>query len=159
MNTDKSFSSVVARIFTCCRPAALITLVTLAATGCGSDVDPRGERVAVWGSITLDGEPLPEGSIRIINDQGSGKLRANTGIIGGVFEFTKDNGPLAGQARVEIYPPTMELEQLDLAREGKEHGFVKIRIPERYNSRSELVATISADSLDEPLTFDLTTKH
>jgi len=128
------------------------------ATVCGGVEDPRGQRVAVSGTVTFDGKPLPAGSIRLASDQGSGVVKARASISDGAFSFNEENGPLAGEVRVEIFPPTMELEQFDAARAGEDSGFKPVYVPPRYNQNSQLTANIEPNGSDQSLTFELTSE-
>lgn len=145
---------VLRQIKTCVILLSLVVFVV----GCGSEPDPRGERVGVSGTVTLDGVPLASGTIRLISDQGNGSLKATAQITDGAFALDAQNGPLTGTVRVEVTPPEPELEQFEKLRDGEESGFTPIYIPARYNLESELTATIEPGVAEQQLTFDLKTK-
>ena len=129
--------------------------------GCGGVEDQRGVRVAGEGFVTIDGAPLDMGRIILITDQGNGEVKASAMIQDGAYSFTEESGPLEGQARVEIYPVEMELEDFETQRGGdpkKKVDFTRTDVPARYNVKSDLSATISAEDGIAPLFFELTTK-
>ncbi|APZ96510.1 hypothetical protein [Fuerstiella marisgermanici] len=124
--------------------------------------DSRGVRVAVDGSVTLNGELLPAGRIIFITDQGDGQVKAAAEIVNGWYSFTDQNGPLKGEARVEIHPVGLELEQFEATRDGnvrKRIDVTPMDIPTKYNVRSKLTATISADSTENYVNFELATRQ
>lgn len=139
-------------------------LVALALSLCGCDAnssDPRGERVGVRGTVTLDGIPLPSGRIVFESNQGRGALKATARVERGRFELSSQAGPLPGPARIEIYPEPIELEELEAARQGdpRRHVALKpVHIPARYNVRSTLTAEIRPEGGVNELTFTLTSK-
>ena len=157
-----AFAACVRRMSCCCRIVCAVVLVGITAAGCGGGrQDARGIRVAVNGSVTLDGELLPAGRINFITDQGEGKVKATAEIVDGWYTFTDQNGPLEGKARVEVRPMEMELEQFEAARDGdvgKRVDVAQFDIPAEYNIRSKLTATISADAEKNYLNFELVTK-
>lgn len=144
---------------TLCR---LLPVLLLLIAGCGgTEEDQRGVRVGAIGLVTMDDEPLKLGRIVFITDQGNGTVKATAMIQDGSFTFTEDNGPLEGEARVEIHPVAMELEDFESERGGDPNNVIpitRVAIPARYSVRSELKATVSAASGIQPLAFELTSK-
>ena len=138
------------------------SVVTGGMLGCGATEQPsRGQRVAVDGIVTLDGDHLQAGRIVYITDQGAGKVKAAAAIVHGYYNFTVENGPLAGKARVEIYPKEIELEQFEEARgedRNRSVDIVAVKIPVRYNLRSELSADVQHDAESNLFHFDLLSK-
>lgn len=130
--------------------------------GCGEKApDKRGTRVGGVGLVTLDGEPLQMGRIVMIADQGNGKVKAAAEIHDGVFEFTKDNGPLEGKVQVEIHPAPMDLEDFESQRGGDPTvrvAITRVPIPRRYYVDSKLTAVADADTGIVPVNFDLVTE-
>ena len=150
-------------MFTARKCPVFLAVVTAFAAGCGdSGEDPRGERVAVSGTVTLDGEPLPSGRIVFETTQGSGEVKATATITNGKFEFDDRNGPLAGTATVRIFAKEPELEEFEAVLQGDAKATEQIAlgtIPPRYNSQSQLQAEIADDGgVIEPLTFELTSE-
>jgi hypothetical protein len=81
--------------------ASFLAMLLLLLAGCG----PRSDRLAVGGSVTLDGAPLDEGSIRLTST-GSGKLFASGAMIqNGKFHVPQEKGLPPGTYRVEISSP------------------------------------------------------
>ena len=150
--------------FACCcgHPVFAVILACLLLIGCShSENESRGVRVAVEGVVTLDDENLPAGRIIYICDQGAGKVKAAASISNGFYAFTIENGPIAGNARVEVYPEEIELEEFESARNQRttrNTGFTKIQIPAKYNTQSTLSADVQPDSVDNLISFHMTTK-
>lgn len=130
-------------------------------SGCGdASVDGRGQRVAVAGTVLLDGSPLSRARILFVSDEGAGAIKASALIDEGTFAIDAGHGPLAGTARVEIHPELIELEELESIRGGDHRQHVEaqtVSIPARYNHASELTATVSANGENE-FTFELTSQ-
>jgi len=68
--------------------------------GCGGRQGPK--RVAVHGTVTRAGEPLQQGAIRLLPDEGHRGPAAFTAIEQGRFEFSREDGPVAGPHRLVI---------------------------------------------------------
>src|SRR4051794_20358255 len=87
------------------RPTTLILLTTLAIGGCSADssapVDPY-PRVAVAGTVTLDGALLPEGMIQLDPAPDTKGPTASGEIHQGKFTIEKPQGPVAGKYKVSI---------------------------------------------------------
>jgi hypothetical protein len=75
-------------------------LLAVSAAGCGGG-DGLG-RVAVSGSVTLNGEPVPNGVVRFKPAAGTEGPMANTMITDGQYEIPQDQGPVAGQYEVRV---------------------------------------------------------
>jgi len=123
-----------------------LSLAAILLVGCGGDGLPR---VAVEGSVSLDGSPLPAGVIRFIPSDDSPATAAV--IHEGKFALPKREGPVVGPHRVEIEAT----EHLDFdiddeaafaahaqANRGRP---LKNPIPPIYNKNSTLTAQITAD--------------
>jgi hypothetical protein len=138
------------------RPVALIVLAGLMIVGCGdpsTPVDPF-KRVAVSGTVTLDGAPLPAGTIEIDPMEGAEGPTAIGEISQGKFAIERSRGPVAGKHRVIISgrPPVKigENEQ-----PGGTPKVVPDPVPARYNSESKLEVAVPADG-SSTLEFALT---
>ena len=70
----------------------------LSLVGCGQQGPPR---VAVSGTVMLDGELLPSGTIHFVPTGQQGPLVAAT-VEDGYFELPEEVGPLAGESSVDI---------------------------------------------------------
>jgi hypothetical protein len=114
------------------------------AAGCGSD--DGLDRQAISGIVTVDGQPLEGGAILLeptAFESGTGTAVGAT-IRRGEFTVARDRGPIPGRYRVRIYassgvqaPPRQD--QTDKTR----RPMVE-RLPDVYNTRSELYAEVKA---------------
>jgi hypothetical protein len=129
--------------------AFLLVLACLA----GCDDGPL--RLPVTGTVQLDGKPLAMGSL-LMTPLKSGPV-AGCDIKDGRFEMPKDRGPGPGEYRVEItaYRPTgRKVFDSDL---NASTETLEPIVPARYNTSSELTATVSAEEPNE-FAFDLKSK-
>jgi hypothetical protein len=78
-----------------CRFALLLPI--LLALGCGNS-----GRVSISGRVTLDGAPLPTGSITFIPEQGNRGPTAGAAIEDGEYFIDGAKGPMPGPHRIEI---------------------------------------------------------
>jgi hypothetical protein len=76
---------------------SLLASAALAAGGCGGE-----KRVDVKGTVTFNGEPLPEGQIRFVPTTEAMGHVSSTKIVNGAYECMKKNGLVVGKYRVEI---------------------------------------------------------
>lgn len=131
------------------RKSMIMIFLLAGLAGCGgTEVDRRGQRVGVSGEVTLDGQPLSNARIVFITDDGEGAVKASGLIQDGAYSIAADQGPLASSARVEIAPELIELEALEIAKNGDRYRKVDIRpvaIPNRYNRQSDLTAQLSSE--------------
>src|SRR4051794_20308380 len=72
--------------------------LTLAGCSSGDGLD----RQPVAGSVTLDGAPLPKGTIRFTPTSNEAGTDTSAEISGGKYAFTKQTGPVAGNYSVSI---------------------------------------------------------
>jgi hypothetical protein len=129
------------------RPLAFLFFAPLLAGCGGGDELPRR---AVSGTVTLDGQPLAEGTIRF--DPADGQATGGGDVIrGGSYSLPRANGLVPGQYRVSISSASGASGASGEA-PGSAGVMMSEQIPSRYNSRSELTAEV-ADSGSN--TFDL----
>jgi hypothetical protein len=123
------------------------------ATTIGCDQGPQ--RLTVSGSVRLDGNPLATGSL-LMTPVMKGPV-AGCDIKDGQFEMPQDRGPGPGEYRVEItaYRPTGK-KVYDSDFNVSTETLVPI-IPARYNTESELTATVTLDT-ENHFKFDLKSK-
>src|SRR5690606_16668442 len=74
------------------------TAAALAVAGCGGDGIPR---VPVAGRVTLDGQPLQQGQITFMPDEGENV--AAGAVTSGSFKIPRSEGPSPGPHRVMIW--------------------------------------------------------
>jgi hypothetical protein len=125
------------------------TALGLAAAGCSGGV-PTDElpREAVAGKVTMDGQPLPAGTI-LFSPEGSQAEAVSSAagqVENGEFSIPRERGPVPGTYKVKI-SHTDQPEgrvKIDLKKKpGKKasSGFKEL-IPAKYNDKTELKATI-----------------
>jgi hypothetical protein len=139
--------------------AALLILIS----GCSSDEGPV--RFATTGTVQLDGIPMSSGVIRFVPAEGNGGPAAVAKIIGGEFDFTSADGPIAGPHRVEIEATDHQNFAIDdesaFAAQMQKTGRSPLAnnpVPAIYNSASTLTATVE-NRPDQTFDFDLKTKR
>lgn len=132
--------------------------VVMAGLGAGC-LGPSGPvRVEVYGTITMDGEVIPEGTISFIPDAATVGPTAGANIAKGDFEI-KQNGPAIGKYRVEIKAVRKTGKKIPAgtpAPAGTMIDEIEQYIPEKYNTKSEL--EIEFQSGRNEASFDLTSK-
>ena len=76
--------------------------VLMAATliGCGAKADVH--RVAVHGSVIVGGKLVPEATVRFLPEIGNSGAVAMTSVVGGLYNFTKLDGPTPGKYKVSV---------------------------------------------------------
>jgi len=116
---------------------ALLSLAVLLA-GCGGS-----PRLAVTGTVTLDGTPLKEGYIQFRPLPGTPGPTAGAEIVDGRFSIAEEKGTFAGTFRVEITAmrDTGGTVMDDMT--GKNLPAHEQYLPAQYNSQSELTAEVT----------------
>jgi len=128
-------------------------LMALGIVGCG-EAPPK--RVAITGTVKLDGKPVESGSITFIPEPDSPNPSAGGEIKGGEYILTADAGPSSGKYRVEIRwsrPTGKKVPVGSPSPPGTMMDEVKEAIPAKYNTQSTLEREISAD--ENTVDFDL----
>lgn len=127
--------------------------MALSVSGCGSSGDGR---VGVSGKVTHHGEPLNNGSIQFIAENGS--QMAGTTINSGTYTLAPEQGLLPGKFNVRISAAS-ESTATPVVVEGEAPGDPgqfpprKELIAAEFNSRSTLSTQITKDG---PNTYDVT---
>jgi hypothetical protein len=124
---------------------ALLVCVGWMACGCGGS-----PRAAVRGMVTIDGAPLPEGSIDFIPVDAHAAQTAGAKISQGEYEIAADRGLRPGEYRVQIRAvrPTGKKiwdgmgDERAPASTKRMVDQVESYVPARYNDRTELRAKI-----------------
>lgn len=126
--------------------------------GCGGGGYDGPPRVAVSGTVSLNGQPLPEGNIFFVGEDE--KRQASGVIANGEFSIPEETGPNVGtyQVRIVSYASSSEGGEASTGEVGADEtdeleGGSEQLIPAEYNERTTLTAEISPGM--EPLTFDL----
>jgi len=73
----------------------------MAGAGC-SGKSGELSRASIQGTVTLDGNPFPEGVIRFVPEAPTEGPAASAGIVDGKFRLPADSGPVVGTHRVEV---------------------------------------------------------
>ena len=79
---------------------ALTLLGLLALIGCGGKSEPR--RVAVRGSVIVGDSLVPDATVRFLPEKGNAGPVAMTSVIGGLYNFSKLDGPYPGRYKVSV---------------------------------------------------------
>ncbi len=128
-------------------------LVLILGAGCGSD--DSGGRRAISGVVTLDGQPLGNGVIRLeprsADDSG---IAVGATIRRGSFAIAREEGPTPGSYRVRIYSPSGVQAPPGKGQSENTRRPMVERLPAAYNAETELQADVSADGPNH-FRFDL----
>lgn len=139
------------------RPATtLVSLVLLAASlaGCGGS-----QSVGVAGTVTLDGQPLPEGLISFEPISKSAGQRRDAMIENGDFALPANEGVLPGmEFKVEIKSFRKTGRKYLNADMGASHDEVEQIIPAEYNTASTLQIEVAAESERNRFQFELSSQ-
>ena len=116
--------------------------------GCGGPSD----RVELGGTVRLNGQPLPTGSIAFYPADGQGPASGGT-IAGGKYYVPAAKGVAVGKNRVSILCTMKSGRKVNYGRGlSLEDEWVEV-VPPKYNDQSEIICTIKPGS--SPLDFDL----
>ena len=134
------------------RSSLHLSLLILFCFGCDEvNNNSRGERLPVSGLVYYDGDPLTSAQIVFISETPEGKMKSAGIVREGIFQIPEQGGPVAGTARIEIYPTIPEMEEMQqLMKQAKEQGkpFIdpsSVKIPATYNKNSNLTAEVTPD--------------
>jgi len=132
------------------RAGLAAALLAVAAPGC--DATPRH---ALEGTVTLDGQPLPDGYISFRPMAGTPGPTAGGRIVDGRFAISRQDGTFAGKFRVEITATRSTGEKFFDEEVGREVEILAQYLPARYNTQSELTAEVRPDG-PNAFSFELT---
>jgi hypothetical protein len=107
--------------------------------------------------VTIDGAPLPDGSIDFIPVDARAAQPAGARIDQGEYAIAADQGLLPGEYRVQIHAERSTGKKIwdgmgdERAPAGKKNMVDQLEsyVPARYNSRTELKATIELGKVNE----------
>ena len=122
----------------------MLSCAVLLGCSSGSKID----KVIVRGSVTLDGQPIPNGEIRFYPIEGTIGSVSGGPIKDGQYVAKGRGGVPVGKCRVELraYRPPSGSPKGKIA-PGMEEGRPAVQyLPAKYNTRSELTATIESGS-------------
>ena len=108
-----------------------------------------GERKSAHGTITLDGNPLAEGSISLRPEPGTKGPTAGAKITDGTYAVDSKDGTFVGTFRVEISASRKTGRQVLDTLTGMMVDEYEQIIPERYNQESELKAEVTEEGANE----------
>ncbi len=132
---------------------AAIGFVLSLAPGCGPG---SGGRLAVKGTVTLDGEPVDGGVIVFLPEGGDDAgRRAGGAITAGKYAIPSQKGLLPGKYRVEVRWDRKSGKQVPVPGDAPNlMDETRQVVPARYNDRSGLTADVQPgpDTLDFALT-------
>lgn len=124
---------------------AAIALFGLSGCGSGNGVSP------VSGTVTLDGQPLPDALVSFYPAEG----RLSTGTTDSQGHYELDY--TADQKGAEVGKHTVKITVATVQGEGGPARAPKEKVPSRYNEDSELTAEVSSGT-NSNVNFDLVTK-
>lgn len=115
-------------------------LMLLVCVGCGQETN----RLAVSGSVSWHGRALERGSIVFVPHAGHRGPKVGAEIVNGRYEIPAEQGPTAGDYRVEVRADTGEYPHAptDKRRTAKPTK-PNLVIPAEYNDRSQLTAVVT----------------
>jgi hypothetical protein len=135
------------------KAAATLLLLLCVAFGCGAE-NPRG-RVAISGTVKLDGSPLDKGSISFTSPDANGVSSGST-IENGMYQIPVDHGLPPGKYIVRILAATAASASQATAAgpPGPGAPIAPQRVAAKYNQDSKLTVEVPKDSMD----FNVTSK-
>ena len=128
-----------------------LLLPFLAALGCSG-----GNRAAVTGKVTVDGQPLEQGRIMFVPDQANPGPTAGGPIVNGSYTVPAANGVFIGKNTVQINAVRKTGKKIQSPFGPGLIDDVAEVIPQRYNTKSEISREIKPGK--NQLDFDLTSK-
>lgn len=111
--------------------------------GCGGN-----GRISVEGIVTLDGQPLEQGSIEFDPLPGTPGPTAGGEIVNGKFAIPAARGPLAGRFTVRIKSAGLTGRKILNPRKNAMVDEFAQRLPAKYNSESRLQAEVTSSGLN-----------
>ena len=142
------------------RPASTFCLLVYAliatcCVGCGGRGGP--DRVEVSGTVTYNGTPIPEGTIRFVPGPTSSVPLSGASIKEGAYNADQNGGVPVGTHKIEI-EAFRKVQPSGQRATGGLHSNEEFRqqyLPDRFNKRSELEITIESGSANIVQDFEL----
>lgn len=129
----------------------VVWVILVSAIGCSKPVE--FQRVEVTGTVTLNGQPLEEGTISIYPDVKVKGPLVQAKIVGGKFSLTKKEGPATGANRVSI--KAVKKTGRKISSDGIESDEVLQYIPPQYNDDTTLKADVKPEPTKNEFVFEL----
>ncbi len=137
------------------RTLAVLMCVAMAGCTAQAELDPL-PRVTVSGKVTIDGQPMPAGTIQFNPTASTESVTAVGEIVDGKYTIDRTQGPVPGHFRIQISgQPHVTIGPNE--EPGGTSRRVKETIPARYNVKSELERDVKAEGPNE-FDFDLKSK-
>lgn len=112
--------------------------------GCGGPSGP--ERAEVFGTVTFDGEPISQGSISFLPQEGTNGPSAGGLIVDGKYDVS-ERGPALGSYRVEIQSSRKTGKKIEAgppSPPGTMIDEIEMYIPTKYNRESGLTVEVKS---------------
>ena len=127
--------------------ASAVCLAVLILAGCGQS-NPLG-RLALSGTVQLQGQPLDQGSIEFSPLEGSPKVTSGGPIQEGRFEIVARQGLPPGTYRVRIFSADPSAAGAEPEFPGEHTEVRRDRIPPEWNANSDKQITVTEDGPNE----------
>lgn len=121
------------------KPFCSILVVACSLFGCSHDA-----RQALEGAVSLDGQPLSEGSINFMPLAGTNSPTTGANIQEGRFVVARESGALPGKFRVEIVAKRKNGQRILSDTAGGLVDQYEQFLPARYNRDSQLTADVTS---------------
>jgi len=132
--------------------ATACCLTALLLAGCAQD-NPLG-RLAISGTVDLQGKPLEQGSIELSPMEGSPKISTGAPIKEGRFSIAAAQGLPPGTYRVRIFSADAGAGSAQPEFPGEHTAVARDRIPPEWNTKSDKQITVTQEGPNE-FPFDI----
>ncbi len=145
---------------------AILASALLAWTGCAPS-EPLWPRAAVKGTILLNGQPLPKGTVMFCPIAETSGPKISVPVIGGQFEVAADAPdalkPVTGKHRIQIEAtdesrPSVDDEDAVAKFVANPQRHTVLRVPPEFNEKSTLEADVTAEGPND-YQFDLKSRR
>ncbi len=136
-----------------CKLVCLLMISTL--VGCTRHSDPL--RAEVHGNVSLNGQPIQDGSITFMPVEGNKGPTAGGAVKEGRYSISKAQGPIVGKNRIELHSARYTGRKFPRPWDATVMGDEVVDdFPSQFNTQSELVRGIEAG--ENAINFELTTE-